>query len=96
MTGQRDNWSVTIASEARVPQGLVCVMCIGPRSHIRHCAERGQFNGQHKVAKGSTNGGGNLAGEEANRGPTEHMKNKEYLRQLRVPHGELVAMQEWV
>ena len=29
-------------------------------------------------------------------GPTRRMKNKEYLRELRRLHGELVAMQEWV
>ena len=36
------------------------------------------------------------AGQEAGAGPPPKMKRKEYERQLRVLHGELVAMQEWV
>ena len=34
--------------------------------------------------------------KEAEAGPPEKMKRKEYERQMRVLHGELVAMQEWV
>ena len=33
---------------------------------------------------------------EADAGPPPKMKRKEYERQMRVLHGELVAMQEWV
>jgi polyphosphate kinase 2 (PPK2 family) len=33
---------------------------------------------------------------QAGAGPPPKMKRKEYERQLRVLHGELVAMQEWV
>ena len=36
------------------------------------------------------------AGEEAEAGPRPKMKRKEYERQMRILHGELVAMQEWV
>ena len=36
------------------------------------------------------------AGEAAGAGPPAKMKRKEYERQMRVLHGELVAMQEWV
>ena len=36
------------------------------------------------------------AGAEAGAGPPPKMKRKEYERQMRVLHGELVAMQEWV
>ena len=35
-------------------------------------------------------------GKQAGAGPAEKMKRKEYERQMRVLHGELVAMQEWV
>ena len=37
-----------------------------------------------------------VAGEEAETGPRPKMKRKEYERQMRILHGELVAMQEWV
>src|SRR5213076_1213533 len=37
-----------------------------------------------------------VAGEEAEAGPRPKMKRKEYERQMRILHGELVAMQEWV
>jgi polyphosphate kinase len=37
-----------------------------------------------------------VAGEQAEAGPHPKMKRKEYERQMRVLHGELVAMQEWV
>ena len=36
------------------------------------------------------------AGEEAGAGPPPKMKRKEYERQMRILHGELVALQEWV
>src|ERR1700735_5194999 len=36
------------------------------------------------------------AGEEAGAGPPAKMKRKEYEREMRVLHGELVAMQEWI
>jgi len=37
-----------------------------------------------------------VAGEEAETGRPPKMKRKEYERQMRILHGELVAMQEWV
>jgi polyphosphate kinase len=37
-----------------------------------------------------------VAQEEAGAGPPPKMKRKEYEREMRVLHGELVAMQEWV
>ncbi len=37
-----------------------------------------------------------VAGEEGETGPRPKMKRKEYERQMRILHGELVAMQEWV
>jgi polyphosphate kinase len=37
-----------------------------------------------------------VAGEEVGAGPPAKMKRKEYERQMRILHGELVAMQEWV
>jgi polyphosphate kinase 2 len=37
-----------------------------------------------------------VAREQAEAGPRPKMKRKEYQRQMRVLHGELVAMQEWV
>ena len=37
-----------------------------------------------------------VAGQEAGAGPVPKMKRKEYEREMRVLHGELVAMQEWV
>jgi polyphosphate kinase len=37
-----------------------------------------------------------VAGEATEAGPPEKMKRKEYGRQMRILHGELVAMQEWV
>jgi polyphosphate kinase len=36
------------------------------------------------------------AGPEAGGGPPPKMKRKEYEREMRLLHGELVAMQEWV
>ena len=36
------------------------------------------------------------AGAEAEAGPPPKMKRKQYERQMRILHGELVAMQEWV
>ena len=40
--------------------------------------------------------GGCAARHEAEAGPPPKMKRKEYEREMRVLHGELVAMQEWV
>ena len=37
-----------------------------------------------------------VALEQAEAGPRQKMKRKEYERQMRILHGELVAMQEWV
>ena len=37
-----------------------------------------------------------IAGEEARTGPPPKLKRKEYEREMRLLHGELVAMQEWV
>ena len=37
-----------------------------------------------------------VAGQEAGAGPPPKMKRKEYEREMRVLHGELVALQEWV
>ena len=37
-----------------------------------------------------------VAREDADAGPQQKMKRKEYERHMRVLHGELVAMQEWV
>jgi len=37
-----------------------------------------------------------VAGQEAGAGPGPKMKRKPYEREMRVLHGELVAMQEWV
>jgi polyphosphate kinase 2 len=37
-----------------------------------------------------------VAGEATEAGPPEKLKRKEYERQMRILHGELVAMQEWV
>ena len=37
-----------------------------------------------------------VAGQEAGAGPGPRMKRKPYEREMRVLHGELVAMQEWV
>jgi polyphosphate kinase 2 len=46
----------------------------------------------HLVAAPPTNGAGGTEGSSS----PPRMKNKEYLRELRRLHGELVAMQEWV
>jgi polyphosphate kinase 2 len=37
-----------------------------------------------------------VAGQEAETGPPPKMKRKEYEHQMRILHGELVAVQEWV
>ena len=37
-----------------------------------------------------------VAREQAEAGPHPKMRRKEYERQIRILHGELVAMQEWV
>jgi polyphosphate kinase 2 len=43
-----------------------------------------------------TRASSSAAGEEAGAGPPAKMKRKEYERQMRILHGELVALQEWV
>ena len=43
-----------------------------------------------------TQASSSAAGEEARAEPPAKMKRKEYERQMRILHGELVAMQEWV
>ena len=43
-----------------------------------------------------TRASSSAAGDEAGAGPPPKMKRKEYERQMRILHGELVAMQEWV
>ena len=43
-----------------------------------------------------TRASSSAGGEEAGAGPPAKMKRKEYERQMRILHGELVAMQEWV
>ncbi len=37
-----------------------------------------------------------VAGPEAGAGPSSKMKRKEYEREIKILHGQLVAMQEWV
>ncbi len=37
-----------------------------------------------------------VAGPEAGAGPSSKMKRKEYEREMKILHGQLVAMQEWV
>ena len=48
-----------------------------------------QHDGEVQVSPGA-------AEEEAGAGPPPKMKRKEYEREMRVLHGDLVAMQEWV
>ena len=43
-----------------------------------------------------TRASSSAAGEETGAGPPPKMRRKEYERQMRILHGELVAMQEWV
>jgi polyphosphate kinase len=43
-----------------------------------------------------TRASSSVAREEAEAGPPPRMKRKEYERQMRILHGELVALQEWV
>ena len=37
-----------------------------------------------------------MAGQEAEAGPSSKMKRREYEREMKILHGQLVAMQEWV
>ena len=37
-----------------------------------------------------------MAGQEAEAGPASKMKRREYEREMKILHGQLVAMQEWV
>ena len=48
---------------------------------------------QHEAAGGARQAG---TGQEAGVGPPPKMKRKPYEREMRILHGELVAMQEWV
>ena len=50
----------------------------------------------HGRDEAGTRASSSAAGPEAGAGPAPKMKRKEYERQMRVLHGELVAMQEWV
>ena len=36
------------------------------------------------------------AGQEAEAGPSSKMKRREYEQEMKILHGQLVAMQEWV
>src|ERR1700747_18018 len=54
--------------------------------------KKNRHNRDDAEARGSTAAGG----EERDAGPTPKMKRKEYESQMRILHGELVAMQEWV
>ena len=51
--------------------------------------EKGEHNGHAETQVPA-------AGTEQGAGPLPKMKRKEYERQMRILHGELVAMQEWV
>jgi len=53
--------------------------------------KNGKQGHHHAAAQAPAAGGRKAAG-----GPPAKMKNKEYEREMRVLHGELVAMQEWV
>src|SRR5215469_14180773 len=49
--------------------------------------------GQHAEQDATTETG---SAEKTETGPAEKMKRKEYEHEMRILHGELVAMQEWV
>src|SRR5215469_12388663 len=53
-------------------------------------------NGKHGQHDGQAQGPPTVVTQEAETGPSPRMKRKEYERQMRILHGELVAMQEWV
>ena len=55
-------------------------------------AKKKNAHGRH----GATARPSPVAREQAEAGPRPKMKRKEYERQMRILHGELVAMQEWV
>ena len=78
-----------------------------PRRHFGTCAEVTALIGGSEMAKkkkkderdrddAETRASSSAAGEEAGAGPPAKMKRKEYERQMRILHGELVALQEWV
>ena len=50
----------------------------------------------HKQHEADVRASSAVAGEQARTGPPPKMKRKEYEREMRLLHGELVAMQEWV
>src|SRR5690348_16227687 len=51
---------------------------------------------RHNRDDAETRASSSAAGEEGETGPRPKMKRKEYERHMRILHGELVAMQEWV
>jgi polyphosphate kinase 2 len=51
---------------------------------------------KHRSSKNGSRKDGGTAGTAAGKVPASFMRRKEYERELRVLHGELVAMQEWV
>ena len=51
---------------------------------------------EHKQHEAEGLASRDVAGQEADAGPPAKMKRKEYERQMRTLHGELVAMQQWV
>jgi polyphosphate kinase 2 len=51
---------------------------------------------EHTPDDAETRASSSAAGEEAGAGPLPKMKLKPYEREMRILHGELVAMQEWV
>jgi polyphosphate kinase len=55
-------------------------------------AKKNRHNQDDAEARASSS----VAEEEAETGPPPKMKRREYERQMRILHGELVAMQEWV
>src|SRR5215471_13196929 len=60
-------------------------------SEVSKMAKKNGKQGHHHAAAQAPAAGGRKTG-----GPPAKMKTKEYEREMRVLHGELVAMQEWV
>ena len=52
--------------------------------------------GKHKEHEAKVQAPSAAGRQEAEAGPVEKMKRKEYEQEMRLLHGELVAMQEWV
>jgi polyphosphate kinase len=59
-------------------------------------AKKNKKKNEHDRDDGETRASSSAAGEEGGAAPPPKMKRKEYERQMRILHGELVAMQEWV